>query len=380
MNNDDLVRLLDGRKEIVIFGAGISGTYIFELLRQELPGSHILFCDNDHKKQGTVDGRTVLSVKEAVRQYGHAIFLIPRRIDEDVMRSQLLMEGAGEDAICEAETVELEAYLHRENLKKNSTPLEEIQFEVDIASHCNLNCKCCSQFSCIAEEEFIDLDVMERDFQRMGELFGGKAKRIYLIGGEPLLFPEIAECMRIARTYFQTGDISVFTNGLLLPKCSPDFWEACRKYGISIITTKYPLQADYRAMEQTAKKECVDFQFFGTSEDFKYMCNLRLRLEGDGDARKNFSACVEANNCIKLKNGKLYTCTRPAAIYKFNRYFGKHLEVTAGDSVDIYRAFSGREILEKLAKPIPFCRYCDMFGEARTMPWGCTERKIEEWL
>ena len=49
--------------------------------------------------------------------------------------------------------------------------------------------------------------------------------------------------------------------------------------------------------------------------------------------------------------------------------------------MDIYEVESAEELLEKLEKPMPFCRFCnresiDVFG---ALPWSQTEYKIDEW-
>lgn len=379
MNNLELLEEVSECDRLVIFGTGMAGRYLYDLIHRETPQKEIIFCDNDRSRQGVDQGRKVVSVEEAVRNCDHNVFLLPNYKDADIMRRQLLELGVLNVRIVDAETEEMRDYLNHGDRKK-LVPLKSLQFEVDIAAHCNLNCECCSQFSCISEEEFINLDIMERDFQRLGELFHGKAERIYLIGGEPLLFPQITECMKIARTYFPEGKISIFTNGVLLLKQDTNFWEFCRKYSISLIVTQYPVSFDYQKAREKAAEEKVSFDFFGTSESFKYMYNLQLDETGRRDAEENFLLCTEANNCIKLRNGKLYTCTRPAAIYKFNRFFGKNFEVTEQDYVDIYQANSAEEILTALARPIPFCRYCNMKGKAAARPWASTGKQIEEWI
>jgi hypothetical protein len=59
--------------------------------------------------------------------------------------------------------------------------------------HCNLNCKGCTAFSPVAEEKFMDVNMFERDCERLAELTGGKIELIDLLGGEPLLHPKINE-------------------------------------------------------------------------------------------------------------------------------------------------------------------------------------------
>lgn len=385
MTNDSLMKLVEKRETIVIVGVADVGSYLFRFLkdnRKAEAGQKIVLCDNSRKKQGHFGEYDVTSVEEAALLFPQALYLITSKFYENVMRAQLVGYGISHENIILGVTEEA-GVVWAERKKalqpQKLQPLEKLHFEVDIAGHCNLNCKCCSQFSSISDEEFVDVDGMRRDFERLGRLFGGEAEYIFLIGGEPLLYPGIARCMEIARENFPIGKISVYTNGLLLLKQDEEFWSACRKNEISIIVTKYPIPLDHKRMVEKAESEGVAFEFWGTSEDFKYMGNLGLDVEGGQDIQKSFVNCVEANRCIKLRDGKLFTCTRPAAIYKFNRFFGKNLEVSEGDYIDIYKAKDKEEILEKLAQPIPFCRYCNVLGERKAMEWGRTEGKIEEW-
>lgn len=380
MNNRELLGKLNESIVTVIFGCGVVGSYLYQCIKDNGFNGCVVFCDNAKAKQGSFQDYEVYSVEKAAERFPDAVYLILNPIYADVMRQQLYQLGILEKQILYALTDEAEDYLMAYRRKRKERSLSELQFEVDIVSHCNLNCKCCSQFSCIAEEEYISTEVMERDFKRLGELFAGQCKRIYLIGGEPLLHPNLSVCMRIARTYFPKGEISVFTNGLLLLKQRDEFWQTCREQNISIIVTKYPVALNYEEIMDRAQKEQVVFKFFTTSEDFKFMINLGLDVDGTQDMEHSFFQCNEANNCIKLRDGKLYPCTRPAAIYRFNHYFGFDLEVCEADFIDIYEAVNKDEILKKMAEPIPFCRYCNVLKERNAMNWGKTEGKLEEWI
>lgn len=380
MTDAELIEFLKQKKEIVIVGAGDIGEYLWQLLKAVCEGTIITICDNAHKKQKKNKDFEVWSVGNTVALFPHAIYVLTSRIHEFTMTSQLREMGILQENILPGVTAEAQNYMTEKKRAVKFHPLEKLQFEVDLTAHCNLNCRCCSQFSCIAEEEYMDIEEMERDFQRLSSLFQGEVRYLYLIGGEPLLHPQINECICIARRYFPTGKVAVFTNGMLLLRMGDRFWSNCRENCITIIVTKYPIGLDYRSIIKKAESENVAFEFFGSSQDYKYMTNLGLSLTGKQDITESFSNCVEANNCVKLRKGKLYTCTRPVAIYRFNKFFGEQLEVSEEDYIDIYKASTKEEILDRLANPIPFCRYCDILGERKAMNWGKTEKQIEEWL
>lgn len=267
------------------------------------------------------------------------------------------------------------------NTLSRQYPLTMLQFEVHLVEHCNLNCQNCDHYSPIAKEKYVDVEVYRKDFRRLMELTGGKATRIFLLGGEPLLHPQVIELIKIARENFKNLDtrIELVTNGILLKEMRDEFWKTCYESDIGIAITKYPINLDYEELRELARGNGVKLRFFGNSAVMKTSWHLPLDLEGKQDYRLNFMRCWRANNCITLKNGKMYACNIPAHIEHFNEYFDKNIPVTKDDYVDIYEVDSLERIVEKLNKPFPFCRYCNIACETRNHPWKVSTREIEEW-
>jgi uncharacterized radical SAM superfamily Fe-S cluster-containing enzyme len=111
--------------------------------------------------------------------------------------------------------------------------------EMHLTDHCNLGCKGCSHFSPIAEVWFANLSEHKRDMRQLRTLFSN-IEIIRLVGGEPLLHPEIEEFLYVTREYFGKVSIRIATNGLLLPFMTERFWEACKVNRIEINCTVYP--------------------------------------------------------------------------------------------------------------------------------------------
>lgn len=256
-------------------------------------------------------------------------------------------------------------------------PRAELEFRVHLAEHCNLNCKGCDNFSCIAEPAFLDLDEYERDLSRLSELSFGEAKYIHLLGGEPLLHPEVERAASLTRQYFPVCDINIYTNGMLLPKMANKFWTTLKDNCIGIIVTPYPTGFDYDAAEKTAEQHGVPFR---RCVESKTLFHYTLDMKGSQDGRKSFVKCHRANECIMLKHGRLCTCTIAPNIEHFNKKFGEHLPVTERNSIDIYKAQDLNEIMAFLARPIPFCRFCNIDAEARRYPWEATHKDKSEWM
>lgn len=254
------------------------------------------------------------------------------------------------------------------------------KLQTHIVEHCNLKCRGCYHFSSLAKEEYLDLQEYENDIRRLSELFDGKIEEILLLGGEPLLHPEVEKFFSITRKYFRKGKIKLLTNGLLLLKMKDEFWETIRATNAELWVTKYPVNFDYDKAVEHARLHGVELSFFN-KEPVRTLGHQPLDLEGKQDYFKNFVGCYRANECIDLKHGKVFSCIIPAEIKPFVDYFKKTIPISLDDYVDIYKVNSAEEMLEKMEKPMPFCRFCnresiDVFGVS---PWSQTEHNIDEW-
>lgn len=265
--------------------------------------------------------------------------------------------------------------------KKRRTPRQTLKFEVHLAEHCNLNCSGCNNFSPLAKPEFMDIPGYINDLKRLNEIFGDRIEQVGLLGGEPLLNPDVAEIMAITRTNLPKADISIVTNGLLLPKQNDEFWEACVKYNIKLFVTKYPVKFDFDSIYKLAEEKGVELTLFGnTDKEEKSFLRVPFDLEGKQDKELSYVMCNRANGCIVLNKGRLYTCTTVAHIRHFGEYFAKELEVTEEDSIDIYKENDADAILKRLAEPIDFCRYCMVKDKVEHIKWGVSKKNLDEWI
>ena len=264
------------------------------------------------------------------------------------------------------------------DIKSRGTVKSILDYEVQLVEHCNLNCKGCSHFSPLCKEEFLDVNEYERDCKRLSELFEGEANFIRLMGGEPLLHPKIAEFLKITRNNFPTATIDLDTNGILVLSMKKNFWKEMHDNNINLTITKYPIKLDYDKIKEKCNKEKVKFRFFD-EQPVRQFTHLPLDLEGRGQIECNFFSCYLANSCHTLKHGKMYTCSTVPHVNHFNEYYNCNLNISKKDSIDIYKATSGDEILEFLAKPIPFCRYCNVNAREHGFDWEISKKDILEW-
>lgn len=265
------------------------------------------------------------------------------------------------------------------DFKRNpNTPIVMLDYEVQLVEHCNLNCKSCAHFCPVAKEEFLDVKEYEKDCKRLSELFDGEARFIRLMGGEPLLHPDIDKFFEITRKYFPYTVIDLDTNGTLILSMKDKFWKALRENDINLTLTKYPIKLDVEKIKEKCKQENAKFRYFFNEDDVEEFNLLPLDLEGREPIECNFNNCYLANSCHTLKHGKLFTCSTIPHVEHFNEHFNQNLRVSKKDYIDIYEAKTDDEILNFLAKPVPFCRYCKVNGRRR-QDWGISKKDIKEW-
>lgn len=253
---------------------------------------------------------------------------------------------------------------------------------INILDHCNLKCKGCDHFACVADPYLVPYQTLRNDIEKMAEIMhGDNIMKIAVMGGEPLLHPDLLEILKDVRNKFPYAIIRLTTNGILLLQQKDEFWTVCRENDITIVNTKYPIKIDHEKMKEKAASENVKFQFFeGTGDDtVKTSSKKIITLDGTNDPVKSFAKCYISNYGNFLMEGKLYGCPFSCQSYRiFNKKFEQNLRMTEKDYLDIYKVQDMQEIFEFAAKPRPYCRYCSDLD--RWHEWERSKQDISEWV
>jgi MoaA/NifB/PqqE/SkfB family radical SAM enzyme len=262
-------------------------------------------------------------------------------------------------------------YFQRKKFKK----LDWMLLHVSTGGKCNLNCVSCNAFASIADNYMLDIASFESDCKRLSDLGAEKILGIHFVGGEPLLHPNLMGILCITHLYFPCAKINIVTNGILLLKQKEDFWNCCKLNNVGIIISHYPIKLDIKSIKAMAKKYGINLRYFrGVLPWYK----MELELNGNRNSYENYKKCPSALGCIELRDGKIAPCQLIQKIQYFNNYFQKKLELTDADRIEIYKAKSIDEILEFVAKPVPFCRYCNV--KWIPVKWGTSKKEITEWV
>ncbi|MBC9783736.1 radical SAM protein [Heliobacterium chlorum] len=238
--------------------------------------------------------------------------------------------------------------------------------EFHVTDHCNLNCKACSHFCPIADEHFLSLNEHLRDMSRLAEIFENIGQ-IRILGGEPLLHPNVSEFIKTTRQFFPHSYITLVTNGILLPKMEDDFYKTLKTYQVGLDISIYPIAGLKKdALLVKAKEYDISISIREANEFF-----VSLNPNGDSDIKSTFEHCW-LTQCIFLRNGKIYHCAFVGLAGTVNKAFGL---VIPDSSIDIHTK-TGSEILDFLRQPPTACAFCT--GHVY-VPWERSKKTLQEW-
>ena len=269
--------------------------------------------------------------------------------------------------------------LHFANMNRKPT------LDVDIVSHCNLNCVSCCHLSPLAEPHFLSLDEYGRDLRMLAEIegVGSFFDAICLMGGEPLLHPNVADFVRITHELLPDAKVRLVTNGLLVHDAPEELWDTMRTVGAELLATPYPVGIDYDELATYVREKGVTSYVGGglaVNEDGQsYFLKTLLDDSGCHDATQAFVDCPLAGVTMQLLDGRIYPCNRGAFLDRLNRRFGTSFAHEEGDYLELSSIGSVAEIDCFRRSPKPMCRYCEC-TDTEVVHWGRSTRSADEWI
>lgn len=255
------------------------------------------------------------------------------------------------------------------NKNKSKEKIKLKYIEIQIVDHCNLNCSGCTHFSNIAEPYYITVEDYEKYVAEISQKFNIGIIRI--IGGEPLLHPQITDIIKITRKYLQKSAISIVTNGILLSGRPDTFWKTIKDNNIIFDVSVYPVNENiYKKSFELLKKYNIEFHYKKTDFFLSF-----LNINGNYNKKSAFKNCP-VKKCTILYKGYIYHCPITSCLEIYNKKFNTNLKGSNGISIEK----SANEIIKYLKTPIETCKYC-VFDEdnVKIKKWGFSEQKPEEW-
>lgn len=231
--------------------------------------------------------------------------------------------------------------------------------ETNVVDHCNLNCKGCAHFSNIYDNNFVNLSDYEKDIKMISQKFSVYYFRI--LGGEPLLHPNLSELLFISRKNLPNTKIVVVTNGLLLDKVGQEVIKSFVENDVMVSISLYePTYKKLNKILEILKSNNITYlindDFFGPIKKIRKF-HTRLTLDKNNNGEKVSKECI-GRFCRFLRDGKLAKCYYPLLIEILNKTYGVNFEISSGDYINLSNITNGWEAIERLNNSTPFCNYC----------------------
>ena len=323
---NEVIRLFDERKgKVYLFGAGLIGGDTEAILeRYQCFGGYI---DNNEKKQAEgVNGHKVLSLKQYTEEGTKGIIVITAdRKNIPAIEGQLTKEGYVKG---------MDFFSQKEFMHKFFPVLSLYRFgllyvdlvQICLTERCTLKCRDCAHgcFAVGADCEDLSLEMA----MKSADSFFGKvdvAREFVLIGGEPLLYKELAEIIGyIGKKYRRKMSIySIVTNGTIIP--GQDVLDMCREYNVLIRisdyseTLKWIEERQKRLIEKLEENGIFYILEEKSSQWMDYGFQTFNRDGGERDLIKGFDECQTTYR--EIRGSKYYYCVMARTVSE-NLKFG----------------------------------------------------------
>ncbi len=241
--------------------------------------------------------------------------------------------------------------------------------EYPITSVCQNRCIACNHLTPLLSPWFVSVDEFTRDVQDAARLL--RPGQFALLGGEPLLHPDLLTILDVARQSEIAPRLSITTNGQALGRyldCEP-LWRLVDR----LVIDRYPdklTDADVRAIDERAHVSGVQVAWQGQPR--WYACLTRGERSDDG-ARLAWAQCPHKTQCRQIDRGYLYVCPQSAVIPEIvmGRPRGTDGLLLRDASRQDAAAFLGRDA------PLASCRRCSV--NERFLAWR-EEHGRQAWL
>lgn len=194
--------------------------------------------------------------------------------------------------------------------------------ESHISHACNLTCEGCSDFTNHGYSEIMSVDTLE-------EWFSLWNKRIYpkefaLLGGEPLLNPNLIEILYMTQRMWPRKDgdpkLELVTNGLLIPKW-PDLGRILKDTGFRITISlhgdknnepyKKRMKKSFDIVNKWIKEYKIEVSMEPSVNSWRKIYKgfgVTSEPYEDGDPEESWNNCHCEQDCFQLHERNLYKC------------------------------------------------------------------------
>jgi len=180
--------------------------------------------------------------------------------------------------------------------------LKRYNVEYNLTEHCNLSCYSCDHASPLMPTKFARLEDFSRDLTALARVF--HASQLRILGGEPLLHPELPLFLAEARRIGIADRIAIFTNGVQLHRAPKELWELIDELWISVYPGVERRLSDHDCAQICAAHD-VSLHISQWQEFNRSLINQRI--EDPALIKAVFRECKSAS-CHTVHEGRFYRC------------------------------------------------------------------------
>lgn len=379
--------------KVAIYGAGKCGEYVAKTL-QSNKNSKVncdLFIDNNLEFRGKQKlGLPIIKLDDFIDKYSKKVNNVLVAVSDCLIAQEMVISLLRYDFLniyfipqsvfsgklpllnAEGELLSYIKYFH------NCQPILPY-LEYHVSDFCNLKCKGCGHFSNrVNEKKFPNEDEFRVALAGLKRKFKN-IKSFRLMGGEPFINPNLREFIYEAKNHFPYTDLSVVTNGLLLPQIGDEVIEAIRDCGVIVDISQYPpTRNQIENIINFVEKNQIEIVL--GEEKTKFMRQFCPHMNSDVEGA--YKGCI-SKGCHFLRGKRLYPCPGVSLLYENREFFEVNItkEMTDNNSFELSDGKeNGWEILDGISKPSEFCKYCS--SNLEWFDWQTSGKVIkkEDWV
>lgn len=380
--------------QIAIYGAGNYGRYVLdEVKSHECAKVTVAFWIDNYVEMQEICGLPVYTeerffIAHKFHEIDAVVIAMDRRSIAYAAAASLLERGYKQVYLVWPggfmpkvpvlnEKGEFTPFVKLHNLYKELKPIIP-HVEVSVTNYCNLKCKRCGNFSnLVTEMDYLNLDVLERDLEQLSK----KVKNIEtfsLLGGEPLLYPQLDNCIALVGKYFPKAYIQIVTNGLLIPDIPSNLIEAMKHYYTGFYISQYaPTRNNLHNIVEFLEKEHIRYEITPPRTTFRKLLSFK---DDDIERAYEYNASDQCT-CHVIDKGRIYLCSNFPRLYAMQDYFDIHIEEKElkENAIDLFDdKIDGWDIMYYFTKPTSLCRFCS--PKDLWIPWETGKPERDDWI
>ena len=252
-----------------------------------------------------------------------------------------------------------EPLVQRPILRRKDGRILREAVEYSLVEHCNLACAGCDHFAPHLPKRFAAVASFAADMEALASHLHVRVLR--LVGGEPLLHPELTAFIRAGRAAGIADEVWLWTNGLLLHQIDPGVLEEVDVVRVSV----YPgvnIRADLTQLaRKLAESGRTRLQVVRVEKFFHQLLNDPVA--DAARVRRTYQRCKETHvwNCHTVHEGHYFKCAKPPTMPQRLARAGVEIFHPARDGVALHDNPSlARDLERYLLSPDPLaaCAWC----------------------